>query len=129
QAEDGIRDFHVTGVQTCALPISNGSIDKQAPAIISWVCIAALFAYRKLAKPTGNVCCIGLFIVNTRGNIYSFHAARKANSAATPRPGRKSGNIIRQYIPVKLQPSSVAASSRSCGMALKKPSKIKNVVA
>src|SRR5690606_6310552 len=23
QAEDGIRDFHVTGVQTCALPIHN----------------------------------------------------------------------------------------------------------
>src|SRR5690606_39731056 len=26
QAEDGIRDFHVTGVQTCALPISLGSL-------------------------------------------------------------------------------------------------------
>src|SRR5690606_39723009 len=26
QAEDGIRDFHVTGVQTCALPISSASI-------------------------------------------------------------------------------------------------------
>src|SRR5271165_7151748 len=26
QAEDGIRDFHVTGVQTCALPIWAGSI-------------------------------------------------------------------------------------------------------
>src|SRR5439155_3258131 len=25
QAEDGIRDGHVTGVQTCALPISGGS--------------------------------------------------------------------------------------------------------
>src|SRR5690606_39825874 len=25
QAEDGIRDFHVTGVQTCALPISTPS--------------------------------------------------------------------------------------------------------
>src|SRR5690606_40675541 len=25
QAEDGIRDFHVTGVQTCALPISVGA--------------------------------------------------------------------------------------------------------
>src|SRR5690606_8303458 len=25
QAEDGIRDFHVTGVQTCALPISSPS--------------------------------------------------------------------------------------------------------
>src|SRR6266511_6160719 len=29
QAEDGIRDFHVTGVQTCALPISSfGSADR-----------------------------------------------------------------------------------------------------
>src|SRR5690606_39932151 len=26
QAEDGIRDFHVTGVQTCALPISPSNI-------------------------------------------------------------------------------------------------------
>src|SRR5690606_40941444 len=25
QAEDGIRDFHVTGVQTCALPIYRAS--------------------------------------------------------------------------------------------------------
>src|SRR5690606_40031766 len=25
QAEDGIRDFHVTGVQTCALPISQAA--------------------------------------------------------------------------------------------------------
>src|SRR5690606_40610163 len=32
QAEDGIRDFHVTGVQTCALPISlvaNGGKSKK----------------------------------------------------------------------------------------------------
>src|SRR5207302_5430170 len=27
QAEDGIRDFHVTGVQTCALPIYQQSHD------------------------------------------------------------------------------------------------------
>src|SRR5690606_40095843 len=26
QAEDGIRDFHVTGVQTCALPIWSGAV-------------------------------------------------------------------------------------------------------
>src|SRR5690606_39483194 len=26
QAEDGIRDFHVTGVQTCALPISRARL-------------------------------------------------------------------------------------------------------
>src|SRR5690606_30916109 len=30
QAEDGIRDFHVTGVQTCALPISRAR--RLAPA-------------------------------------------------------------------------------------------------
>src|SRR5690606_5306548 len=30
QAEDGIRDFHVTGVQTCALPISEQLLDKMA---------------------------------------------------------------------------------------------------
>src|SRR5690606_41136747 len=28
QAEDGIRDFHVTGVQTCALPISIPSVTR-----------------------------------------------------------------------------------------------------
>src|SRR5690606_40703203 len=27
-AEDGIRDFHVTGVQTCALPISTVSVQR-----------------------------------------------------------------------------------------------------
>src|SRR5690606_40969539 len=30
QAEDGIRDFHVTGVQTCALPIFAGVVAEQA---------------------------------------------------------------------------------------------------
>src|SRR5690606_39811173 len=35
QAEDGIRDFHVTGVQTCALPISWN--DNRA-CRIGWTC-------------------------------------------------------------------------------------------
>src|SRR5690606_40566504 len=30
QAGDGIRDFHVTGVQTCALPISSKALLKNA---------------------------------------------------------------------------------------------------
>src|SRR5690606_39289022 len=29
RAEDGIRDFHVTGVQTCALPISNPNFSRK----------------------------------------------------------------------------------------------------
>src|SRR5690606_40003526 len=44
QAEDGIRAFHVTGVQTCALPISRGTtpglfdnVEFCAVRLISWV--------------------------------------------------------------------------------------------
>src|SRR5690606_40895029 len=33
QAEDGIRDFHVTGVQTCALPISH-SFQRGTPSAL-----------------------------------------------------------------------------------------------
>src|SRR5690606_40085011 len=33
QAEDGIRDFHVTGVQTCALPIFHGPRAAVLPAV------------------------------------------------------------------------------------------------
>src|SRR5690606_39516294 len=32
QAEDGIRDFHVTGVQTCALPISHTDTQACSPS-------------------------------------------------------------------------------------------------
>src|SRR5690606_40353404 len=35
QAEDGIRDFHVTGVQTCALPISKQISGRAAWAAFS----------------------------------------------------------------------------------------------
>src|SRR5690606_4598187 len=43
-AEDGIRDFHVTGVQTCALPIS------LVPAVViyfwlGWQALAVLLLY------------------------------------------------------------------------------------
>src|SRR5690606_40680987 len=35
QAEDGIRDFHVTGVQTCALPISRTATMVHNTAVIT----------------------------------------------------------------------------------------------
>src|SRR5690606_40116308 len=34
QAEDGIRDFHVTGVQTCALPILRRLFGMEIPATV-----------------------------------------------------------------------------------------------
>src|SRR5690606_40496314 len=36
QAEDGIRDFHVTGVQTCALPISAADGDEVFERSARW---------------------------------------------------------------------------------------------
>src|SRR5579883_3264714 len=57
QAEDGIRDFHVTGVQTCALPISTpGPAWFYAP-LIGWgmlVCLHGLHAYELLPWTTQN---------------------------------------------------------------------------
>src|SRR5256885_10775170 len=39
QAEDGIRDYKVTGVQTCALPISAHHHPKERAALLfSWAC-------------------------------------------------------------------------------------------
>src|SRR5690606_40093347 len=49
QAEDGIRDFHVTGVQTCALPIS-----KDAGKI------AGLEVLRLVNEPTAAALAYGL---------------------------------------------------------------------
>src|SRR5690606_40737193 len=36
QAEDGIRDFHVTGVQTCALPIYDDGANKLFEQLLSY---------------------------------------------------------------------------------------------
>src|SRR5690606_39298950 len=40
QAEDGIRDFHVTGVQTCALPISGVDRIRDGLAVVDRYAIA-----------------------------------------------------------------------------------------
>src|SRR5690606_39507981 len=57
QAEDGIRDFHVTGVQTCALPILIAISylvrrDREgiAPA---WVAVRAVDHRARAARPVG----------------------------------------------------------------------------
>src|SRR5690606_40034077 len=34
QAEDGIRGFHVTGVQTCALPISDAHLEERIESMV-----------------------------------------------------------------------------------------------
>src|SRR5690606_7050327 len=64
QAEDGIRDFHVTGVQTCALPISGAIPTRQtrreipqmkAPAIkLTGIAMGMLLSASALAVNPGN---------------------------------------------------------------------------
>src|SRR5690606_41201081 len=46
QAEDGIRDFHVTGVQTCALPILTYLLSRYAENLL-------LFLYQLTGKLSG----------------------------------------------------------------------------
>src|SRR5256885_7891277 len=47
QAEDGIRDYKVTGVQTCALPISNRINDLPTPPPRQcWVCVPPVIALK-----------------------------------------------------------------------------------
>src|SRR5256885_6932312 len=52
QAEDGIRDYKVTGVQTCALPIS-GSHRHRGRLPVDWVYLVAAFQdlYRQSRTP------------------------------------------------------------------------------
>src|SRR5690625_7211142 len=42
QAEDGIRDGHVTGVQTCALPISDEQVSAVRAAVAGGETVAAV---------------------------------------------------------------------------------------
>src|SRR5690606_40723737 len=53
QAEDGIRDFHVTGVQTCALPISFPPIWNSA-AVKTFLSTSspAMFTQRRIMRST-----------------------------------------------------------------------------
>src|SRR5690606_40647510 len=62
QAEDGIRDFHVTGVQTCALPIS---LEKLLPGDLLF------FAASKGKNENPRVTHVAIYI----GNGEFIHAA------------------------------------------------------
>src|SRR6516162_7846385 len=70
QAEDGIRDYKVTGVQTCALPISN----RVAASGISAAVVA-----RKQRWPSGDVAAVGVAaVIAARVAIAAVIVARVA---------------------------------------------------
>src|SRR5690606_40028738 len=51
QAEDGIRDFHVTGVQTCALPIFDPACERQFGVPAADLCALIGSPYASLMEP------------------------------------------------------------------------------
>src|SRR5690348_17914641 len=58
QAEDGIRDGRVTGVQTCALPISSGRPSRCGngiPAPSSWRCSSGSAPRSGVSKRPGAI--------------------------------------------------------------------------
>src|SRR5690606_39298988 len=79
-AEDGIRDFHVTGVQTCALPIllaltvaSSGATWGSGPA-------SRTATVRASSNASGTINAMGDYLRDDRGG-------------ASARPGRADGSV------------------------------------
>src|SRR5690606_18798729 len=61
QAEDGIRDFHVTGVQTCALPIYNPSTASINNSLHTQWTIENLLTYDRTFAEKHNLNVVGLY--------------------------------------------------------------------
>src|SRR5690606_39722906 len=87
QAEDGIRDFHVTGVQTCALPILN------LPVLTSMTVIASVRSITRV-PPEGNhtlrssalaSCSSIRYFSKTSSPVFSCRSTRASRSGATVR--------------------------------------------
>src|SRR5690606_40261246 len=87
QAEDGIRDFHVTGVQTCALPISPATVENRANisvcfpislnilalvyCVMSWVTV-------KVPKAPDPLACIQIGRASCRERVAIFSRNQKS---------------------------------------------------
>src|SRR5690606_40952822 len=85
QAEDGIRDFHVTGVQTCALPISYigivslaSSEDRQAAMLrgidVKWLALGAFVVAGALVAAVAPVIAAKTYATYHLGDILAVKA-------------------------------------------------------
>src|SRR5690606_40732980 len=64
QAEDGIRDFHVTGVQTCALPILR--VVEHLPFQQPWIATSGE-QWQSLTRPE-----LGRFRYSPTGQVFDY---------------------------------------------------------
>src|SRR5690606_40627204 len=95
-AEDGIRDFHVTGVQTCALPISRAK---------SLLRTAVFMAVKSLPTSPPN-----------SSDLYAnilFISHIQNPRAATPEAGKSLGGLVRS--PENAPRSEERRVGKECG--------------
>src|SRR5690606_39448218 len=93
QAEDGIRDFHVTGVQTCALPIFNRDpvrVDLGFTVLDTYLGAALLFALLAGALLAGLVLMVEVVWPRRRRHAATAEAAPTERSEER-RVGKEGG--------------------------------------
>src|SRR3989441_13121671 len=74
QAEDGIRDKLVTGVQTCALPISIGELHNFPPGVVM------------TAQPQGVLLSARLEKIRDKARLLRIHSLRATSAAGSGHP-------------------------------------------
>src|SRR5207302_4722588 len=91
-AEDGIRDFHVTGVQTCALPISS-DLERQLDAVK--IAIGAVVLGR--AREAGFTPLFGVTTDGEAGSSFRLRGAQIVKPQTEPfHFGRELQALIRE---------------------------------
>src|SRR5690606_39666132 len=79
QAEDGIRDFHVTGVQTCALPIY-GDRGRRSPDRAIRSAMLGRGVSPACSSDRSRYLSISLSMVSSSGSLAASAAARSKRS-------------------------------------------------
>src|SRR6266496_4585855 len=79
QAEDGIRDLYVTGVQTCALPIFSVCQWRSGQRLVAWAAPGAITANRCCSSPpptAGSQCVMCARAAGARTNKHAPESRR-----------------------------------------------------
>src|SRR5690606_41077171 len=104
QAEDGIRDFHVTGVQTCALPIFGlvgfgGSCGTQRPLRKLLPCGQTQLPWAFMTKPLEHSCFVSFATVK-RWQAWALLPSPAPPAPAPPRTGVSGETTPIQFCPL-----------------------------
>src|SRR5690625_181699 len=99
QAEDGIRDGHVTGVQTCALPIL-----KKEPSAAHLRCGAFLRIPRLRIRPENRQISSGLRMPISVKIVCLTEKKKLVNWQKPFRPGKNTSVLISYHMETKIGP-------------------------